>query len=671
MPKRARGKSAQKLKKRQKHAEQLDESLTAAPWRALNQVESDDEFDYENQPRSFKVDDDEVERLPVKINGQIQRVVEKPKSRLSDEKDEDEDEDEDEEEDDQGSDDESVEEDESSSSDEEEKQVDETSRMVERQLIQTKERIADVAEQLNEDPEENIGLLKGLREMIQTEKSRRVRQLVLIAMIPVFKGLIPGYRIRPLTEAEQREKVSKEVKKLRNFEQSLIANYKAYVNSLRSLSRKWRNNNPYDAALGASALAAACELIEMAPHFNFRDDLIQIVVERVGSRKVDETFNRCIACIKSVFRLDEEGHVSFAVVRLLAKMFKARKYNMDEAVLNTLLELRLLTELQSKADLEKVEKEKPTEVIKKKDRVALSKKQRKMRKEQKAIDEEMRKAETAVSAEERERIQGETLKIVFILYFKILKERSPSLMSAALEGLAKFAHLINADFFGDLLEVLRELVNERQKRLVNGEYEFRESATREALLCIVTAFALLDGQAGESMNLDLSFFVNHFYSSLYAVALNPDVELSHKTLRLDDPLEEGVAKRPAVNIATEMEMVVRIFEAIFLRRRNTSKLRAEAFSKRLTTGSLHLPEKSSIASLKILHRMITKFNGVKSLFTTEDRVANGVYHPEADVPEHSNPEAATIWETALLGKHYSPKVSQAAQAVLRSSKDTR
>jgi nucleolar complex protein 3 len=185
----------------------------------------------------------------------------------------------------------------------------------------------------------------------------------------------------------------------------------------------------------------------------------------------------------------------------------------------------------------------------------------------------------------------------------------------------------------------------------------------------VTAFALLDGQAGETMNLDLSFFVNHFYSALYALALNPDVELSHRTLRLDDPLELDVAKRPAVNISTEMEMVIRIFESIFLRRGNKSRLRAEAFGKRLATGSLHLPEKSTIASLKIFHKMMTKFGGVKSLFSTDDRVANGVYHPEADVPEHSNPEAATIWETALLEKHYSPKVSQAALAVLRSARE--
>jgi nucleolar complex protein 3 len=55
--------------------------------------------------------------------------------------------------------------------------------------------------------------------------------------LAIYKDIIPGYRIRPLTEEEQNSKVTKEVKKLRGFEQSLVANYQAYVENLADLSR--------------------------------------------------------------------------------------------------------------------------------------------------------------------------------------------------------------------------------------------------------------------------------------------------------------------------------------------------------------------------------------------------------------------------------------------------
>lgn len=55
--------------------------------------------------------------------------------------------------------------------------------------------------------------------------------------LAIYKDIIPGYRIRPLTEEEQKSKVTKEVKKLRGFEQSLVTNYQAYVENLADLSR--------------------------------------------------------------------------------------------------------------------------------------------------------------------------------------------------------------------------------------------------------------------------------------------------------------------------------------------------------------------------------------------------------------------------------------------------
>ncbi|KAM9886164.1 hypothetical protein OXX79_014371, partial [Metschnikowia pulcherrima] len=112
--------------------------------------------------------------------------------------------------------------------------------------------------------------------------------------------------------------------------------------------------------------------------------------------------------------------------------------------------------------------------VKKKNRVHLSKKQKKMRKELKEIDEEMRVAEQAVTAQERERFQAQTLKSVLTLYLEILKagsleidENAPAklLTAAVMEGLSRFGQMSNFDLLGDFLEVLKEtmtnLVEER------------------------------------------------------------------------------------------------------------------------------------------------------------------------------------------------------------------
>ncbi|KAA8901325.1 hypothetical protein TRICI_006086 [Trichomonascus ciferrii] len=682
MAKRPRGKAAKKLEEKKKAKSQQDEGLlTGSKWQSLDnevdqeepgnivQDDSEEEQDYETRPRKFQIQEDEFEeRLPVKsADGTLKRRLTKKTQK----EEESENEEEDEEEKEQA---EEEDEDELSGSESEgESQLSEAER-----IKQAKELIADTFESLNEDPEENINQLRKLRDLIQRSKLFKIKQLTILALVPIYKNLIPGYRIKPLTDAQKKEKVSKDVRKLRNFEESLLNYYKTYIDQLKDFVKKGRKTDEGSVrfALANSAITAACELLTSIPHFNFQQDLIEIIVQKLSVKRTDKAFEKCISTVEKIFDADEEGQVSFELVRSMSKMIKGRHYKVDPRVVGSLLHLRLLTELAAKADLERVEKPQEPK-IKKKDRQHLSKKERKARKERKAIEEEMRIAENAVSAEERERLQGQTLKLVFVLYFNILKERSNTLMPATLEGLAKFAHLINADFFGDLLEVLRELIQERQQRVIDGEIEFRESTTREALLCVVTAFALLSGQAGESMNLDLSFFINHFYSALFALSLNPDIEFSHKTLRLDDPLgsEQGIHQelQRKVDISTETEMVVRAFEAIFFKqkRSNIGRLRVQAFAKRLSITMLHFPEKSTIASLKILDKMIKKFHTtIPSLFSTDDRVTNGVFHMDVDEPEHSNPEAATIWEIVLLEKHYDPKIAKAARSVLHTARSS-
>lgn len=69
------------------------------------------------------------------------------------------------------------------------------------------------------------------------------------------------------------------------------------------------------------------------------------------------------------------------------------------------------------------------------------------------------------------------------------------LLPAALYGISKYAHLVNVDFFKDLMSVLRNLVSpdSHDNDGITNQSDASERLYRR-LLGIVTAFELLSGQ---------------------------------------------------------------------------------------------------------------------------------------------------------------------------------
>lgn len=557
------------------------------------------------------------------------------------------------------------------------------------QILEAKEELARIASLVNEDPEEHIGALKTLAAIAESENNT-VKKLALATSVTIFKDLIPGYRIRPIAEEAMGEKVSKEVKKLRQFEQKLVSGYETYVKQLASLCKASGSSDEQKAGLATVAVSCACNLLTAVPHFNFRGDLIKIMVGKLSTRRVDADFVRCREALEKLFEEDEDGNVSLEAVTLLTKMMKAKHYNFDESVLNTFLHLRLLSEFHRKASYNTVEKDEDQingKKIKQK-REFRTKRLRKELKEKKAIEKEMKEADAAVSHEERDRMQAETLKLVFVCYFRILKARSPKLMGAVLEGLARYAHLINQDFFGDILEALRDIIATAELSAAAdvSEDEDAESdddddneapernLSRESLLCVITAFALLEGQdvlkQASTLKLDLTFFITHLYRTLHPVALNADIELSSKSLHLPDPNAPETHQAPSqnkINVQTTIVLLIRSLSSVLLPAtalRGVPPIRVAAFTKQLMSISLQLPEKSCTAMLGLLNR-VSKAHGKKvaPLWNTEERRGDGVFDALKPEFEGSNAFAATVWEGELLRKHYSPSVQEALKGI--------
>ncbi|KAI0179989.1 nucleolar complex-associated protein 3 [Hypoxylon sp. FL1284] len=644
----------------------------------VNAANWDLEQDYEARARKGKKKDKENTRLPLKLPGGRVQHVSAPKDDLRPDE----------------SDDEWLEGSEDGSDDEEvdEKAAKSKPEIPEhQQILEAKEELAKIALMLNESPEENPGAFKALAKIGQSTIPT-IQKLTLATQLAVYKDVIPGYRIRPAEDGPE-EKLSKEVRTTRTYEQSLVSGYQAYVKDLAGYAKAGRHHTGGDQSQSTASVAimCACNLLNAVPHFNFRVDLTKILVGKLSTRRVDADWKKCIEALETLFQEDEEGRPAFEAVSLLSKMMKSKEYQVDEGVVNLFLHLRLLSHFSVSASKDTVDRTDGADGKKPKSkREFRTKKQRKQMKEQKALQKDMDQADALVSHEERDRMEGETLKLVFGTYFRVLKQRVPHLMGAVLEGLAKYAHLINQDFFGDLLEALKDLIRHSDASEDEEEEEQKEDDTedapvrntsREALLCTTTAFALLAGQdahnARADLHLDLSFFTAHLYQGLLPLSLNPDLELGARSLHLPDPDQPG-SSRPAtasknkVNLQTTTVLLVRCLTAALLppwHARSVPPLRLAAFAKQLSTAALHVPERSARAVLALLADVAAAPGAggsrVAALWNTEERRGDGAFNPRAPALEAANPFAATVWEGEILRRHYCPHVRDAVAAVER------
>lgn len=553
------------------------------------------------------------------------------------------------------------------------------------QILEAQEELAKLATAVNESPEDNVGAFKSLGRIGQS-RIPAVQILALMTQLAVYKDVIPGYRIRPLSEEAQKEQLSKEVRQLRHYEQSLVAGYQGYVKELARCARMpGYAASGRGGSLSSVAVTCACTLLTSVPHFNFRGDLLRILVNKLSRRRVDADGVKCIRALETTFQDDDEGRPSQEAVSLLSKMMRAREYNVSEDVVNLFLNLRLLSEFSGKASHDAVDVPAPQQKLKKKQREFRTKRERKAVKEQKGLEKDMEQADALVSHEERERMQSETLKSVFATYFRILKMRTPHLMGAVLEGLAKYAHLINQDFFGDLLEALKDLIRHSEEDAeaaemggVEGEGEEKaededdgedapvRNLTREALLCTVTAFALLAGQDAHNsksqLHLDLSYFTSHLYSALLSLSVDPELE--------NTKLSSSSQSANKINVQTTTVLLLRSLTGILLPAyniRSVPPIRLAAFSKQLMTMALQVPDKSAQGVLALLGDVAHNHGKkVAGLWNTEERKGDGKYNPLSHNVEGSNPFAATVWEGELLRKHFSPKVRDGVKLLEKS-----
>ncbi|NXN29666.1 NOC3L protein, partial [Nycticryphes semicollaris] len=494
-------------------------------------------------------------------------------------------------------------------------------------LQERKMHIAALASAILSEPDSSIKKLKELRAMLMEQDPNVaviVRKLVMVSLMEIFKDIVPSYKIRPLTEAEKATKVKKETQKLREFEEGLVSQYKFYLENLEQTIKDWKQRKLKKSnvislkaykGLAEIAVKCLCELLVALPHFNFHNNIIVLIVPLMNdaSKMISEL---CCEAVRRLFKQDKLGYASLGVVKVISGLVRGRNYDVRPEVLKVFLHLRI-KEVELQKDAEDIAPKKKFMTYKEK-RKNLSRMQRKWRKAEEKLERELLEAEASESKEKKLKLHTETLNIVFVTYFRILKKAQKSpLLPAVLEGLAKFAHLINVEFFDDLVIVLHSLI-------ASGGLSYRES-----LHCVLSAFHILSGQ-GDVLNIDPMKFYTHLYKTLFSL---------HAGRSNDD-----------------VEIVLQCLDIMFAKRRKqVSQQRALAFLKRLSTLALHVLPNSSVGILATNRIFMQMFPRMDLLLDNESQ-GSGVYLPELDEPEHCNAQNTALWELHLLQRHYHPTV---------------
>ncbi|KAE8231741.1 hypothetical protein CF326_g3232 [Tilletia indica] len=127
----------------------------------------------------------------------------------------------------------------------------------------------------DDDEDDDDDLEAGLPARARADIDPPIRQLAMLSLMAVFSDIIPGYRIRALTEEEKAQKTTQDVSRRRDWEEGLLKSYREFL-ELCEQAIKAR------AELSSTALHALCHILTRATHFNYRQNLLRLIIARLS-----------------------------------------------------------------------------------------------------------------------------------------------------------------------------------------------------------------------------------------------------------------------------------------------------------------------------------------------------------------------------------------------------
>lgn len=542
-------------------------------------------------------------------------------------------------------------------------------------------RIAAWASKVTAAPEANIGVLKELRQFSASHKGRAAA-LSILTEAQLFQDIAPAYRIRTISETEASVSVSKDVAKLRAFEQALLAAYRRFVKSVVALSR-WRSGAsktmPTTKAtdqmirVRRASCTALSSLLRALPHFNDVDTLVAAVVGLVADREEDVR-KEAAASLKSVLGDAHRAagpalEACVTIAQALSRAAHVRAAGVSAETIEPLLGIRFASfpklpigkgdggkRGNFKGKNAKVNSRKAAKAAKEE-----SEKAKRDRETEAEVMRDLREANAEATPQELYAARKALLDAVCRALFNVIQAASlssvkatfsdssrsrkpPQALAAALHGLLRVAEFISVDIVEAIVAALGPLLSGRLPIMTK-------------LRCLCAAYAILAHHA-------------------HATRTDPDA-LTADARGMDSALyaclgglfgqEAALAGAEAHAIETTRAV------ASALAFRDLPVARASALARRAAVSAAALsPTHAAALSLLAAVQFLAPRRLVSSVFAGPDGAVTDAaeaeflqrYDAEIEDPDATGAEHSAMWEMAAVAAHYHPVVEKVARSIV-------
>lgn len=481
-----------------------------------------------------------------------------------------------------------------------------------------------------------------------------LHRLIAKASTKIFEDIIPNYRIRQnQSEESPSVKLSKDVIKLRQYEKTFSSIYKNYyldyLKRMLDCVKKRPSStfytdliktDPEDRELLAeTAVECYGRILVAHPHFNFRDQIISNLVHYNAQTRHPKCSELAHHYLSKALRADKMGEISLEITSAICDITKKLKLSLSASLFRTLLNLKLIDVKQADANAKekiKAEKQKLAELKKKQ-----SRKERKRQKKMKKLKNELLETEAHVTVDQKLKYHKTILKKLFVTYFRLLRyhdelmgdkgetRKFVKLLPPVLEGISKFAHLIDIDICNDMFP------------LIQGLLKNTNVTTNCKLHCLSTVFVLHKTLESELGRVDPDSFYRHFYDTLGNLS-------AHNMSQI------------------ELNSLINCIHLMLIKRaKQVTSQRFCAFVRRLLILALNIPPSFVPQLLETTRIMFLQRPQVKALLDAANfkDFGSGQFNMDIEDPDHSHADSSVAWELHLLLNHIDPKIRETAAMI--------
>eukprot|EP01061_Rhynchopus_euleeides_P029899 TRINITY_DN4952_c0_g1_i4.p1 TRINITY_DN4952_c0_g1~~TRINITY_DN4952_c0_g1_i4.p1 ORF type:complete len:192 (+),score=34.81 TRINITY_DN4952_c0_g1_i4:78-653(+) len=149
----------------------------------------------------------------------------------------------------------------------------------------------------------------------------------------VFIDILPGYKIKEMTEAEKSQMKSKDVRSLQDVEQKILFYYRKFLGNLVGLAHKKSEEAQF------MAVSCLCELLPVAQDFNYGSQIIDTVVDRANSRH-PRLSHICVQAIRELLSAPHATDAVLSCLQCISDSVKDRQSAVNHRLLASLVCVR-------------------------------------------------------------------------------------------------------------------------------------------------------------------------------------------------------------------------------------------------------------------------------------------------------------------------------------------